>query len=136
MISFREFRGKKLLIANTASRCGFTSQYEDLQKLHEEFHDRVTVVGFPSNDFLWQEPGSNEEIASFCSLNFGVTFQMFEKISVKGKHVHPIYNWLAASSGVVPSWNFCKYLIDENGQVKGFFEPKIRPIDKRITNLL
>ena len=135
-ISLAQYRGKKLLITNTASRCGFTRQYEDLQKLHETFQNRLVVLGFPSNDFLWQEPGSNEEIASFCALNYGVTFQMFEKISVKGKHMHPVYKWLAAKSGISPSWNFCKYLVDENGQIKGFYEPKIKPLDKRITNLL
>jgi len=136
IIPFSEYRGKKLLIVNTASRCGFTNQYRDLQKLHETYRGKLEILAFPSNDFLRQEPGANEDIASFCSLNFGVTFQMFEKISVRGKNMHPVYKWLSARSGNSPSWNFCKYVVDENEQVRGFFQPKIKPLDKRITNLI
>lgn len=131
-IDFERYRGKNLLIVNTASKCGYTYQYEDLQKLHENYGDRVVVLGFPANNFLWQEPGSNEEIASFCQKNYGVSFQMFEKISVKGRNKHPLYRWLAAKSGESPSWNFCKYVVNKDGEVIGFFGPKINPLDKQI----
>lgn len=131
-IDFSRYKGKNLLIVNTASKCGYTPQYETLQKLHETYGDQVTVLGFPANNFLWQEPGSNEEIASFCKENYGVTFQMFEKISVKGKDQHPLYRWLAAQSGKKPSWNFCKYVINKEGEVAGFYGPKISPLDDAI----
>lgn len=132
LVDFEKYRGKKLLIVNTASNCGYTYQYKDLQKLHEDFGDKVTVLGFPSNNFFWQEPGDNKDIASFCERNYGVTFQMFEKISVKGKDQHPLYQWLKAKSGESPSWNFCKYLIDKNGNVVAFFGKKVNPLDKEI----
>ena len=132
VIDFNTYRGKKLLIVNTASKCGYTYQYEDLQKLHEQYGDKVTVLGFPANNFLWQEPASNNEIAEFCQKNYGVTFQMFEKISVKGRDKHALYKWLTAKSGESPSWNFCKYLIDEKGEVIGFFGKKVNPLDKEI----
>ena len=131
-IDFNAYRGKKLLIVNTASKCGYTYQYADLQKLHEQYGNQVTILGFPANDFLWQEPGSNDEIATFCQKNYGVTFQMFEKISVKGSDKHPLYKWLTKQSGESPSWNFCKYLINENGEVVGFFNKKVNPLDKQI----
>jgi glutathione peroxidase len=131
-ISFRQFEGKKILIVNTASKCGFTPQYEDLENLHKQFGDQVVVLGFPANDFLWQEPGSNEEIVSFCQKNYGVTFQLFEKISVKGKDQHPLYQWLEGVSGKRPSWNFCKYLIDEHGQFIEFFGSKVNPMSDEI----
>ncbi|MGC1244388.1 MAG: glutathione peroxidase [Chryseosolibacter sp.] len=131
-VDFERYRGKNLLIVNTASKCGYTPQYESLENLHKNYSDRVVVLGFPANNFLWQEPGSNSDIAAFCQKNFGVTFQMFEKISVKGKDQHPLYRWLAAKSGKKPSWNFCKYLVDKNGQVAGFFGPKIDPLDETI----
>ncbi len=126
-VDFSSFKGKTLLIVNTASRCGYTYQYADLQKLHEQFGDKVTVLGFPANNFLWQEPGSNNKIASFCQENYGVTFQMFEKISVKGRHTHPLYRWLARQSGEKPTWNFCKYLVDKNGKVISFYHSKVKP---------
>lgn len=135
-IDFAQFKGKKLLIVNTASKCGYTPQYEGLQKLHERFGDEIAILGFPANNFLWQEPGSNEEIASFCQKNYGVTFQMFEKISVKGKDKHPLYKWLAAKSGESPSWNFCKYVISEDGEEIHFFSNKVEPEDKSIVDLL
>ena len=131
-IDFAQYRGKALLIVNTASKCGFTPQYGDLEKLHEQYGDKVTILGFPANNFLRQEPGSNEEIATFCERNYGVKFQMFEKISVKGKHKHPLYQWLTARSGKTPSWNFCKYLIDKNGEVVGFYPSKVSPLDPAI----
>lgn len=135
-IDFNQFKGKKLLIVNTASKCGYTPQYEGLQKLHEQYGDKVAILGFPANNFLWQEPGSNEEIASFCQKNYGVTFQMFEKISVKGKDKHPLYKWLAAKTGESPSWNFCKYFVDEDGKAIQFFSNKVEPEDKRIVDLI
>jgi glutathione peroxidase len=134
-IDFEQYRGKIMVVVNTASRCGYTSQYKDLQKLHETYGKSVVVLGFPANNFLRQEPGSNEEIASFCERNFGVTFQMFEKISVKGKDQHRLYQWLKKKSGRSPSWNFCKYVIDQKGDVVGFFPPKIKPLDPEITRL-
>jgi glutathione peroxidase len=131
-IDFAQYKGKNLLIVNTASKCGYTYQYADLEKLHEQYGDKVVVLGFPANNFLWQEPGSNEDIATFCEKNYGVKFQMFEKISVKGREQHPLYAWLEAKSGHAPSWNFCKYLIDKNGNVVGFFPSKVKPLDSEI----
>jgi len=135
-INLAHFKGKKLLIVNTASKCGYTPQYADLQKLHEQFSNKVVVLGFPANNFLWQEPGSNEEIASFCERNYGVTFQMFEKISVKGSDKHPLYKWLENKTGNSPSWNFCKYIVNEDGTVVHFFSNKVEPLDKRIIELV
>ena len=135
-IDFAQYKGKNLLIVNTASKCGYTYQYEDLEKLHELYGDRVTVLGFPANNFLWQEPGTSEEIATFCQRNYGVKFQMFDKISVKGKDKSPLYKWLEAKSGNSPSWNFCKYVIDKTGKVVGFFPPKVKPLDNEIVSLV
>jgi glutathione peroxidase len=132
-VDFSAFRGKYLLIVNTASKCGFTPQYKDLQQLQETYSDRLTVLGFPANNFLWQEPGTNDEIASFCSLTYGVTFPMFEKISVKGRDKHPLYQWLEKESGESPSWNFCKYLVSPEGKVLGFYPSKVKPMDPVIT---
>jgi len=131
-VDFQQYKGKNLLIVNTASKCGYTPQYKTLQRLHEDYGDRVVVLGFPANDFLWQEPGTNAEIAGFCQKNYGVTFQMFEKISVKGKDQHPLYRWLETKSGKKPTWNFCKYLINGNGEVTGFYGPKVSPLDDTI----
>ena len=135
-IDFSSFRGKYLLIVNTASKCGFTPQYADLQKLHEQYKDRLVVLGFPANNFLWQEPGTNHDIKEFCQNNYGVSFQMFEKISVKGSEQHPLYQWLEAKTGKHPSWNFCKYLIGKEGEVMGYFPSKVNPMDKAITDKL
>lgn len=135
-IDFAQFKGNNLLIVNTASKCGYTPQYADLEKLHEQFGDKVIVLGFPANNFLWQEPGTNEEIAAFCERNYGVKFQMFEKISVKGKDQHPLFQWLEAKSGHAPSWNFCKYLVDKNGTIVTFYSSKVNPLDKEITDRL
>lgn len=131
-IDFDRFRGKNLLIVNTASKCGYTPQYETLQDLHEKYGDSVAVLGFPANNFLWQEPGSNEEIATFCERNYGVTFQMFEKISVRGTDQHPLYRWLSAKAGKKPGWNFSKYFINRNGEVAGFYGPDVSPLDESI----
>lgn len=131
-INFERYRGQNLLIVNTASKCGYTPQYKTLQELHETYGDRLVILAFPSNNFLWQEPGSNAEIAGFCKENFGVTFQMFEKVSVKGGDQHPVYRWLTAKSGKKPTWNFCKYFVNKNGDVTGFFGPKVSPLDETI----
>jgi len=135
-IHFTQFAGKKVLIVNTASKCGKTPQYAGLEKLHEQFGDKVTVLGFPANNFLWQEPGSNEEIAAFCERNYGVKFQMFEKISVKGKDQHPLYQWLEAKTGKRPDWNFSKYLVNENGTKVTFFNSSVQPLDQEIISQL
>lgn len=130
-IDFSQYKGKTLLIVNVASKCGYTPQYKDLQKLHADFGDKVIVLGFPANNFGSQEPGTNDQIASFCQQNFGVSFQMFEKISVKGEDQHPLYKYLKEKTGQEPSWNFCKYLVKPDGTVK-FFASKVNPLDKQI----
>ena len=127
-IDFNQYKGKTLLIVNTASKCGYTPQYTDLQKLHEQYGSKITILGFPANNFGDQEPGSNQDIASFCKENYGVTFQMFEKISVKGDDQHALYAWLKEKTGSEPTWNFCKYLIKPDGTVK-FFNSKTKPMD-------
>lgn len=137
IIDFNQYRGKKLLIVNTASRCGYTPQYEDLQQLHELHGDKLIILGFPSNNFMGQEPGTNEEIEAFCKKNYGVTFQMFSKVDVKGKDQHPIYEWLSSKelngwNDKQPSWNFCKYLIDENGELAKFYKSGTNPLDEEI----
>ena len=134
-IDFSQYKGKTLLIVNTASECGNTPQYADLQKLHETYGDKVVVLGFPANNFGGQEPGSNTDIASFCKKNYGVTFQMFEKISVKGSDQHPLYAYLKEKTGQEPSCNFCKYLVKPDGTVK-FFKSSVKPMDKEITSEL
>ena len=135
-INFSDYAGKKVLLVNTASECGYTPQYEDLQGLHEAHGDKVVVLGFPANNFGGQEPGTNMAIQQFCKANYGVTFQMFEKISVKGSDRHPLYAWLEEQSGSTPNWNFCKYLIDENGKVIAFFPSSVNPMEEAITGKL
>ena len=133
-IDFSSFKGKYMLIVNTASKCGYTPQYTDLQKLHELYKDQVAVLGFPANNFLWQEPGTNQDIKEFCTENYGVGFQMFEKISVKGSDKHLLYEWLEAKSGKSPSWNFCKYLLSKEGEVIGYYPSNVNPLDTVIIN--
>jgi len=141
-IDMAEYKGKKVLIVNVASKCGYTYQYEELQKLHSEYSDKLVVLGFPSNDFLFQEPGSNESIKKFCSTNYGITFPMFEKIVVKkNENQHPIYSWLSHFDlnnlhDKAPSWNFCKYLINEKGDLVKYFSSKVNPLDDEIINLI
>ena len=133
-------KGKKVLIVNTASKCGFTPQYEDLQKLYETYGgEDFTIIGFPANNFMKQEPGTDEEIKEFCSVNYGVTFPMMSKISVKGNDMHPLYQWLTSKeeNGAVDApvkWNFQKFMIDENGQVVDFAAPGDKPFDDKIVN--
>src|SRR5258706_3315197 len=136
LVDFEQYKGKYLLVVNTASKCKYTPQYADLEKLHEQFGQKIAVLGFPANNFLWQEPGSNEEISEFCVKNYGVKFQMFEKVSVKGKDKAPLYKWLEAKTGETPSWNFCKYLVDPMGNVIGYFGSKVSPLDKQIVGEL
>jgi glutathione peroxidase len=132
-IDFSQYRGKKLLIINVASKCGYTPQYDDLQKLHEQYGSKVTLLGFPANNFGGQEPGNNGEIAEFCRVNYGVSFQLFEKISVKGDDQHELYQWLSAQTQA-PSWNFCKYLINEKGEVVKFYSSGVNPFDDELLN--
>jgi glutathione peroxidase len=135
LVDFSQYKGKTLLIVNVASKCGNTPQYADLQKLHETYGSKVTILGFPANNFGAQEPGTNAEISEFCSKNYGVTFQMFEKISVKGDDQAALYKWLKEKTGQEPTWNFCKYLIKPDGTVK-FFSSKVKPLDPQITSEL
>jgi len=140
-IDFADFRGKKILIVNTASKCGFTPQYEGLEQLYQKYKDRLVVIGFPCNNFLSQEPGSNEKIKAFCTKNYGVSFPMAAKISVKGKNIAPIYKWLCNKSenGVMDakiSWNFNKFLLDENGKIIAWFPSKVKPMSAEITDKL
>lgn len=126
-------KGKKVMIVNTASKCGLTPQYKELEALYQQYKDRdFIIIGFPANNFLGQEPGSNEQIASFCSINYGVTFPMMSKISVKGKNMHPLYQFLTQKSknGVEDSkvkWNFQKYLIGRDGKLEKVIDPKTLP---------
>ena len=131
-VDFSQFKGKKVLIVNVASECGFTPQYKPLQELHEKYGDKIVVLGFPANNFGSQEPGSNEQIATFCKKNYGVSFQMFSKVSVKGGDQHPLYQWLKKESGKEPNWNFCTYLLDENGKVLEFYPSSVNPMGKEI----
>jgi len=141
IIDFAQFKGKKIMIVNIASKCGHTPQYEELERLYQEHEDNLVIVGFPANDFMWQEPGSNEDIAAFCKKNYGVTFPMAAKITVKGKGIAPIYKWLTdkkynkvESSKV--KWNFQKYLIDEQGKLVQHFDPGTKPLSEEIVNAI
>ncbi|WKV14067.1 glutathione peroxidase [Marivirga harenae] len=127
MIDFSMYKGKNLLIVNTASECGYTPQYADLQQLHEEFGDEVTVLGFPANNFGGQEPGSDQQIASFCQKNYGVTFTMFSKMDVIGKNQHPLFKFLNDKTGKEPTWNFCKYLVLAGGEKISFYPSSVNP---------
>lgn len=139
---FSTLKGKKIMVVNTASKCGLTPQYKDLQALYEKYGlDNFVIVGFPANDFMKQEPGTNEEIGAFCQKNYGVTFPMMSKISVKGKEMHPIYKFLTEKSqnGLEDSevgWNFQKYLLDENGELVKVIGPRTNPMDDEIVNWL
>jgi glutathione peroxidase len=135
LIDFSQYKGRTLLIVNTASQCGYTPQYADLQKLHEQYGDKVVILGFPANNFGAQEPGTNAEIGEFCQKNYGVTFQMFEKISVKGKDQHALYKFLKEKTGQEPNWNFCKYLVKPDGTIT-FFPSKVNPLDANVTGAL
>jgi glutathione peroxidase len=140
-VDFNQYKGKKVLVVNVASKCGYTPQYAELQELNEKYGDQVAILGFPANNFGGQEPGSNEDIKQFCTENYGVTFQMFDKVSVKGVDKHPLYRWLSDKdlngwNDKEPSWNFCKYFIDEKGQLKKFFPSSVKPMDEEIISLI
>ncbi len=127
------YSGKVVLVVNTASKCGFTSQYEGLESLYEEYGEAgLVVLGFPSNDFMGQEPGTEAEIQEFCRLTYSVKFPMFEKVSVKEGDAHPFYVELAAESGTYPSWNFHKYLIGKDGKLIAQFGPRTKPYDEEL----
>ena len=138
-IDFAQFKGKKILIVNTASKCGYTPQYEELQKLYDQYKGKLVIVGFPANNFGGQEPGSNSEIGEFCKRNYGVTFPMAEKVSVTGEDIHPLFKYLteeAKKLGTpepVVKWNFTKFLVDENGKLVKVFPSKVKPLSEEIT---
>ena len=137
---FASLKGKKILIVNTASKCGYTPQYEQLEAIYNKYKNKnLVIIGFPANNFMWQEPGTNAEIATFCKSKYGVTFPMMAKISVKGKDMHPIYQFLTQKklNGVLDSkveWNFQKYLINEKGQLEQVYMSGVKPNDEKIIN--
>lgn len=140
-IDFAQFKGKKIMVVNVASECGFTPQYQQLQELYEEFQDKLMIVGFPSNDFGGQEPGTNEEIRAFCTLRYGVDFPLTAKITIKGSNMHPVYQWLTqkTQNAVADSevhWNFHKYLLDESGHLVKSFPSVVSPLDEKILSWL
>jgi len=139
---FASLKGKKVMIVNTASKCGYTPQYKDLEDLYKKHGgDNFVIIGFPANNFMNQEPGTAEEIREFCTRNYGVSFPVMEKISVKGKDIHPVYQWLTQKSknSVMDSevkWNFQKYLIDEKGNLKEVMYSKENPLSEKVTSFL
>lgn len=140
-IKMLQFKGKKILCVNVASKCGYTPQYEGLQKLYDANKDKLVIIGFPCNQFLYQESGSPEEIANFCTKNYGVTFPLTEKINVKGKEQHSIYQWLTNKENngkmdVEVKWNFGKFLIDENGHFVTYFNSNVEPLSNEIDSYL
>ena len=141
IIELSSFKGRKMLLVNVASRCGYTPQYEDLQKLSMQYEDKLVVIGFPCDQFMGQELNSESEIRSFCSNEFHVTFPMTTVVEVKGENQHPIYQWLTQKSlngkgDYKVSWNFNKFLIDENGQLLEHFQSKVKPMDEAILKYL
>jgi len=141
MLNMKDFEGKYILCVNVASKCGYTPQYADLEKLYEQYKDKLVIIGFPCNQFLGQEPGTNEEIVEFCQKNYGVTFPLTTKIDVKGSDQHPIYAWLTskAQNGVGEDkvgWNFHKFLISPKGEWMGSFPSKVNPLSADITGLI
>lgn len=141
MIDFSKYKGKKILIVNTASKCGNTPQYEALEKLYQEYKSKLVIIGFPANNFGGQEPGTNAEIKEFCSSTYKVTFPMAAKISVKGDDIHPLYQWLTSKekNGVLDAevkWNFNKFLLNEKGELIAYFPSKVLPLSEEITSKL
>lgn len=139
-VKLSKYKGKKILIVNTASKCGFTPQYKELEELSKKYGSKVTVLGFPSNSFN-QELASNEEVSAFCEKNYGVTFPLFSTVSVKGDDATPLYKFLADKSknGAVseaPNWNFCKYLVDEKGHVVAFYPSKVKPLSDELVTAI
>lgn len=139
-IKLSDYKGKKILIVNTASKCGYTGQYEDLQKLYDTHKDKLQIIGFPANNFMNQEPGNNDEIAEFCKKNYGVTFTMSEKVSVKGKDMAPIFKFLTEQpnpdfTGAI-KWNFEKFLLDENGKLIHRYRSSVSPMDEKLVKAI
>ncbi|MBX9782302.1 MAG: glutathione peroxidase [Chitinophagaceae bacterium] len=140
-IDFKKYKGKKILIVNTASKCGYTPQYEELQALYEKYKDKLVVIGVPANNFGGQEPGTNAEIKQFCSGTYHVTFPMTAKVSVKGDDMCELYQWLTSKekNGVLDAevkWNFNKFLLNENGELIAYFPSKVKPMSEEITSKL
>lgn len=140
-IDFSKFKGKKVLVVNTASKCGLTPQYAELQQLHEKYKNTLVIVGFPANNFAGQEPGTNEEIKEFCQRNYGVSFPISEKVSVKGEDIHPLFKYLteeAQKLGVEDpiKWNFTKFLIDEKGKLIAVIPSRVKPLSEELTKHL
>lgn len=140
-LNLKQYKGKKILIVNTASQCGFTKQYADLEKLYEKYKDKLVVIGFPANNFGGQEPGTNSEIKTFCTGKYNVTFPMSQKVSVKGDDIAPLFDWLThkEKNGVMDceiKWNFTKFLLDENGVLIAKFDSPVTPMDPQITKYL
>ncbi|MEN9696862.1 MAG: hypothetical protein RLZ56_283 [Bacteroidota bacterium] len=140
-IDFASFKGKKILVVNTASKCGYTPQYEALEKVYEQYKGKLVIIGFPCNQFGGQEPGSNDEIVAFCKKNYGVSFPLADKIDVKGSNMAPIYQWLTqkAQNGVLDasiSWNFNKFLLDEEGRMLAYFPSNVKPDSEEIMSRL
>jgi glutathione peroxidase len=140
-IDFSKYKGQKILIVNTASKCGLTPQYDDLEKLYKQYKGKLVIVGFPANNFAGQEPGTKTEIAEFCKKNYGVTFPMADKVSVKGDDIAPIFKYLvdeAAKKGIKDpiSWNFTKFLVDEKGQLITVFSPRTKPMSDEVLKYL
>jgi len=140
-IKLASFKGKKILVVNTASKCGYTPQYEALEKVYEQYKDKLVIIGFPCNQFGGQEPGTNEEIVAFCKKNYGVSFPLADKIDVKGENTAAIYQWLTQKSknGVLDasiSWNFNKFLLDENGKMIAYFPSNVKPDSEDILSHL
>ncbi|MGH2645181.1 MAG: glutathione peroxidase [Chitinophagaceae bacterium] len=141
-INFAEFKGKKILVVNTASKCGFTPQYADLEKLYNQFKGKLIIVGFPCNQFAGQAPGTSKDISEFCTNKYHITFPMAEKIEVKGDHTAPIYQWLeseAKAKGftpVVPQWNFGKYLLNEQGELVAVFSSPTNPMSQEVVDAI
>ena len=142
IFDFSQLKGKKVLLVNTASDCGYTPQYADLQKLYEQYKDRLVIIGFPANDFKEQEKGSDEQIAAFCKANYGVTFPLAQKSSVvKGNQQNEVFKWLSDKNkngwnDKQPKWNFSKYLVNENGILINYFDPAVSPLDREITEAI
>ena len=140
-INFASFKGKKILIVNTASKCGYTPQYTELEELYEKYKDKLVVIGFPANNFGGQEPGTNAEIKEFCTGTYHVTFPMAAKVSVKGDDMAPLYQWLTSKekNGVLDAeikWNFGKFLLNEKGELIAYFPSKVKPMSEEITSKL
>lgn len=141
IIDFAKFKGKKILVVNTASKCGYTPQYESLQKVYTQYKDQLVIIGFPCNQFGGQEAGTNEEIVAFCQKNYGVSFPLADKVEVKGANAAEIYQWLTqkTKNGVLDAsigWNFNKFLLDENGKMIAYFPSNVKPESEAILNYL